>query len=106
MLHILRFCIGQDKLCHPLPNNWRELETVHTDRKVPPQVDFLACALPVCYSTMFYHLFYVTDILNQEKKLMIELCFVAHPHPTVLSGLVEVTYVTSPRTNGYLYPRK
>jgi hypothetical protein len=54
MLHIIRFGACEDELRHPLPDTGRELEAVPADRKVLPQVDFLACTWLVCYSTMFF----------------------------------------------------
>lgn len=52
MLHIERFTTWENKLRHPLPNDWRELEDVPTDWKILPMLGFLACALLVAFCSM------------------------------------------------------
>ena len=52
MLHVSRFTACENKLGHPLPNDWRELEAVPTDRKLLFPLDFLTLQRLVRYYSM------------------------------------------------------
>lgn len=52
MLHVTGFLAGQNELCHPLPYNRRELESIHSGRKVLSSVVFLTLWRLVRYYSM------------------------------------------------------
>ena len=52
MLHVSRFTVRKNKLRHPLPNDWRELKAVPTDRKVLFTLVFLTLQRLIRYYSM------------------------------------------------------
>ena len=52
MLHVSRLTARENKLGHPLPNDWRELEAVHTVRKLLFALVFLTLQRLVRYYSM------------------------------------------------------
>jgi len=84
MLYISRLTARENKLCHPLSNDWRELEAVHTVRKLLFALVFLTLQRLVRYYSMkkdtipIFGSFALIELYPLDRKYLIHLVAVHH----------------------------